>query len=76
MPLTFATGPTNYSDREREEYHTETTVVVDGHIDYIERQYLMAGQNQDSRMKLFFFFAGRGGNWRCLRNSQTLNPKH
>jgi hypothetical protein len=55
MPLTFATGPTNYSDREREEYHTETTVVVDGHIDYIERQYLMAGQNQDSRMKLFFF---------------------
>ena len=47
MPLTFATGPTNYSDREREEYHTETTVVVDGHIDYIERQYLMAGQNQN-----------------------------
>ena len=44
MPLTFATGPTNYSDREREEYHTETTVVVDGHIDYIERQYLMAGR--------------------------------
>ena len=64
MPLTFATGPTNYSDRlEGEECHTETTVLVDGHIDHIQRQYLMAGQNQNETV---FFFAGRGGNWRCF----------